>query len=134
MSELSIVKGANAPDLLEHTIGEALARAVRQWPKAEALVSVHQEVRWTWEEFGRRVDGLAKGLLSLGLEPGERVGVWAPNCVEWTLTQFATAKAGLIQVNINPAYRLSEVEYTLKKVGVKVLVAAEKFKSSDYVG
>ena len=90
-------------------------------------------VRWTYEEFGRRVDELARGLMSLGLERGDRVGVWAPNCAEWTLTQFATAKAGLIQVNVNPAYRLSELEYTLTKVGVKALVAAASFKTSDYV-
>jgi fatty-acyl-CoA synthase len=134
MGELSLVKGATTPALLEHTIGEALDRAVKRWPAAEALVSVHQGIRWTWAEFGRRVDALAAGLLSLGLDPGDRVGVWAPNCAEWTLVQFATARAGLIQVNINPAYRLSEIEYTLKKVGVKVLVSAEKFKTSNYAG
>jgi fatty-acyl-CoA synthase len=91
-------------------------------------------MRWTWKEFGGLVDDLATGLIALGLEKGDRVGVWAPNCAEWTLVQFATARAGMIQVNINPAYRLSEVEYTLKKVGVKALVCAEKFKTSDYVG
>ncbi|MDZ4762860.1 MAG: AMP-binding protein [Alphaproteobacteria bacterium] len=130
----SLVQGAATPALLEHTIGEALARAVAQWPDQDALVSVHQGTRWSWQEFGGRVDALAAGFLAMGLEPGDRVGVWAPNCAEWTLVQFATAKAGLIQVNINPAYRISEVEYTLNKVGVKALVAAEKFKSSDYVG
>ncbi|MBI1358781.1 MAG: AMP-binding protein [Alphaproteobacteria bacterium] len=134
MSQLSKVAGATVPALLEHTIGEALDRAVRSWPKSEALVSVHQDIRWSWAEFGQRVEAVAAGLLSLGLNPGDRVGVWAPNCAEWTLVQFATAKAGLIQVNINPAYRLSEIEYTLKKVGVKVLVSAERFKSSDYAG
>src|ERR1700761_1172205 len=103
MSELSLVKGETSPALLEHTIGEALERAVKHWPKAEALVSAHQGIRWTWAEFGQRVDTLAAGLLSLDLKPGDRVGVWAPNCAEWTLVQFATAKAGLIQVNINPA-------------------------------
>jgi fatty-acyl-CoA synthase len=134
MVELSLVRGASEPSLLEHTIGEALVRAARQWPKQEALVSVHQGIRWTYEEFAARVDQLAAGFLALGLKPGERVGVWAPNCAEWTLVQFATARVGLIQVNINPAYRLSEVEYTLKKVGVKALVCTEKFKSSEYVG
>jgi fatty-acyl-CoA synthase len=129
---LSHVRGEAAPALLEYTIGEALARTMRTWPKAEALVSVHQGVRWTWAEFGARVDALAAGFLAMGLEPGDRVGVWAPNCAEWTLAQFATARVGLIQVNINPAYRLSEVEYTLNKVGVKALVAAERFKSSRY--
>ncbi len=124
MAQLSMVAGATVPALLEHTIGEALDRAVKRWPDAEALVSAHQDIRWTWAEFGQRVDAVAAGLLTLGLNPGDRVGVWAPNCAEWTLVQFATAKAGLIQVNINPAYRLSEIEYTLKKVGVKVLVSA----------
>src|SRR5215217_3434125 len=126
----SLVRGAHNPTLLEHTIGEALDLAVRRWPDVEAVVSVHQGVRWTWAEFGRRVDAFAAGLLALGLEPGDRVGVWGPNSAEWTLAQFATARAGLIQVNINPAYRLSELEYTLVKVGVKCLIAAEKLKTS----
>jgi fatty-acyl-CoA synthase len=131
---LSHVRGEYEPALLEYTIGEALIRAAAQWPKQEALVSVHQGIRWTYEDLATRVDQLAAGLLALGLKPGDRLGVWAPNCAEWTLTQFATARVGIIQVNINPAYRLSEVEYTLKKVGVKALVCAEKFKTSDYVG
>ena len=125
--------GATTPALLEHTIGEALDLAVARWPDAEALVSRHQGIRWTWREFARRADDLAAGLLALGLEPGDRVGVWAPNCAEWTLAQFATARVGMIQVNINPAYRLSEVEYTLKKVGVKALISADRFKTSEYV-
>ncbi len=133
-SQLSIVRGATTPALLEHTIGEALDRAIARWPNQEALVSVHQGIRWTYEQFGHQIDRLAAGLLALGLKPGDRVGVWAPNCAEWTLAQFATARVGLIQVNINPAYRLSEVEYTLNKVGVKALVCAERFKTSDYVG
>jgi len=133
MPSPSLVIGATEPPLLEHTIGEALARAAALWPDAEALVSVHQGIRWTWAEFARRVDALAAGLLALGLAPGDRLGVWSPNCAEWTLTQFATARAGIIQVNINPAYRTSELEYTLQKVGVKALVCAERFKTSDYV-
>jgi len=134
MTQLSLVRGAAEPALLEYTIGEALLRAAAQWPGQEALVSVHQGIRWTYEQFSNEVDRLAAGFLALGLKPGDRVGVWAPNCAEWTLVQFATARVGLIQVNINPAYRLSEVEYTLNKVGVKALVCAEKFKTSDYVG
>ena len=130
----SYVRGATTPALLEHTIGEALSRAAAQWPDREALVSVHQGIRWTYADFLARVDRLAAGLLTLGLRPGDRVGMWGPNCAEWALVQFATARIGLIQVNINPAYRLSEVEYTLNKVGVKVLVCAERFKTSDYVG
>ena len=129
----SYVAGTTDLPLIEDTIGAMLDRAVSRWPEREALVSVEQGVRWTYEEFGRRVDELARGLMSLGLERGDRLGVWAPNCAEWTLTQFATAKAGLIQVNVNPAYRLSELEYTLTKVGVKALVAAASFKTSDYV-
>jgi fatty-acyl-CoA synthase len=134
MPQPSLVRGAHEPPLLETTIPQALARAVELWPDREALVSVHQNIRWTWADFARRIDELAAGLLNLGLERGDRVGVWAPNCAEWTLTQFATAQAGLIQVNINPAYRLSELEYTLNKVEVKALVCAERFKTSDYVG
>ncbi len=131
---VSLVRGAEAPPLLEHTIGEALALAARRWPDAEALVSAHQGVRWTWSDLLTRADAFAAGLLALGLEPGDRVGVWGPNSAEWALAQFATARAGLIQVNINPAYRLSELEYTLNKVGVRALICAEAFKTSDYVG
>ena len=130
---MSHVKGALEPPLIEATIGDMLDRAVASWPDAEALVSVHQGIRWTWSEFARRVDRLAAGLLALGLERGDRVGIWAPNCAEWTLVQFATARAGLIQVNINPAYRTVELEQALNKVGVRMLIAAERFKSSDYV-
>jgi fatty-acyl-CoA synthase len=129
----SVVVGAAEPPLLEHTIGQALALAAQRWPDAEALVSRHQGVRLTWKEFARQVDAFAAGLLALGLEPGDRVGVWAPNCAEWTIAQFATARAGLIQVNINPAYRTSELDYTLAKVGVKALVCAARFKTSDYL-
>jgi fatty-acyl-CoA synthase len=130
--ESSHVKGATTPPLFEDTIGQALKQAARQWPEREALVSVHQNVRWTFEELERRAIDFACGLLSLGLERGDRVGIWAPNCAEWALTQFATAKIGLILVNINPAYRVGELEYTLNKVGVKALVIAERFKTSDY--
>ena len=133
MSQFSLVRGVTEPALLEHTIGEALLRAARTWPMQEALVSVHQGIRWTYEQFSDAVDRLAAGFLALDLQRGDRVGVWAPNCAEWTLVQFATARVGLIQVNINPAYRLSEVEYTLNKVGVKALVCAENFKTSHYV-
>ncbi len=94
----------------------------------------HQQVRWSYAELKRRVDAFAAGLLALGLVPGDRVGIWSPNNAEWVVTQFATAKAGLILVNINPAYRLSELDYALNKVGCKALVTADHFKSSDYVG
>ena len=84
--------------------------------------------------MGEKVDAFAAGLLALGLKPGERVGIWSPNTAQWVVTQFATAKAGLIMVNINPAYRLSEVEYALNKVGCRALVTATRFKTSDYIG
>ena len=129
---LSHVRGAGAPPLIEHTIGEALARAAAQWGERDAVVSVAQDIRWSFAELLARTDALASGLLSLGLEPGDRIGIWSPNCAEWTLTQFAAARAGLILVTINPAYRLSEVEYTINKVGLSALVAAESFKTSAY--
>ena len=131
---LSHVRGSATPPLREDTIGEALAEAARLWPDRQALVSVHQGVRLTFAELAARADALAAGLLALGLEPGDRIGIWSPNKAEWALTQFAAARAGLILVTINPAYRLSEVEYTINKVGVKALVCAEQLKTSDYVG
>jgi fatty-acyl-CoA synthase len=133
-ANLSWVKGADTPPLTEDTIGVALDKAAARWGDAEALVSSAQGIRWSWAELAARADAIAAGLLALGLAPGERVGVWSPNNAEWVVTQFAAAKAGLILVTINPAYRLSELEYTLNKVGVKALVAAERFKTSDYVG
>ena len=133
MSEgFSHVIGAAAPPLLSGTIGQALDAAAKRWGEREALVSAHQSIRWTWRELHARAEAFAAGLLSLGLEPGDRVGIWSPNKAEWTLVQFAAAKAGLVLVTINPAYRLSEVEYTLNKVEVKALVAAEAFKTSLY--
>jgi fatty-acyl-CoA synthase len=128
----SHVKGDETPPLLEDSIGVVLTRAAERWPQTDALVVVEQGVRWSYAELERRVDEVAAGLLALGLKRGDRVGIWAPNCAEWTLTQFATARVGIIQVNINPAYRLAELEYTLTKVGVKALIAASSFKSSDY--
>ncbi|HEX5377140.1 MAG TPA: AMP-binding protein [Phenylobacterium sp.] len=127
-----IARGADHPPLREDTIGQALDEAARRWGDREAVVSVHQGIRWTYAELMLGAQKLAAGLLALGLEPGDRVGIWSPNKAEWALTQFACAKAGLILVTINPAYRLSEVEYTLNKVGVKALVAAESFKTSLY--
>ncbi|MGH7017687.1 MAG: AMP-binding protein, partial [Caulobacteraceae bacterium] len=128
------MKGPDHPALLEETIGGALDRAAAQWGDRLALVAVHQDVRWSWSELADRAHVLAAGLTDLGLAPGDRIGIWAPNCAEWVLTQLAAAKAGLILTTINPAYRTSEVEYALNKVGAKALVAAERFKSSDYAG
>ncbi|MGE0044582.1 MAG: AMP-binding protein [Hyphomonadaceae bacterium] len=130
---LAHVTGVDAPPLLETTIGQALEEAARKWPNREALVSVHQNIRWTFAELNARADALAAGLLALGLEPGERIGIWSTTNAEWALTQMAAAKAGFILVTINPAYRSAEVEYTLNKVGVKALVSAERFKTSEYL-
>ncbi|MBX3446691.1 MAG: AMP-binding protein [Parvibaculaceae bacterium] len=127
------VRGATTPSLREETIGTALKAAAEKWPETEALVSVHQGIRWTYTELNAKADALAAGLLALGLRRGDRLGIWSPNNAEWTLTQFATAKIGVILVNINPAYRLSELEYTLNKVGVAALVTPERFKTSEYV-
>ncbi|MDA1184947.1 MAG: AMP-binding protein [Acidobacteria bacterium] len=129
----SHVSGATDVPLIDETIPAAFARTVDRWGARNALVARHQGVRWTWAELAAEVDALAAGLLALGLEPGDRIGIWAPNCAEWTVTQLATARIGLILVNINPAYRLHELEYSLNKVECKALVTAHTFKSSDYV-
>ena len=131
---LSYAKGATETPLLDHTIGQALDLAAQRWPDALALVSRHQGIRWTWSDLKAQADAVACGLLSHGLKRGDRVGIWAPNCAEWTVIQFATAKAGLVLVTINPAYRVSEVEYALNKVGCVALVTAAAHKTSDYVG
>src|SRR5664280_1079738 len=123
---------ADAP-LLGDTIGRSLDRAVQRWGNREALVSPSHGVRWSWQEFSERVEALAAGFLALGLERGARIGVWSLNRPEWTLTQFAAAKAGLILVTINPAYRLSELEFALAKVGCTALVTATAFKTSNYM-
>src|ERR1700684_1683471 len=123
---------ADAP-LLGETIGHSLDRAVRRWGKREALVSPSHGVRWSWKQLTERVDALAAGLLALGLERGARIGIWSLNRPEWTLTQFAAAKAGLILVTINPAYRLSELEFAAHKVGCAAIVSATAFKTSNYM-
>ncbi len=130
----SFVSGAAQQPLMFLTIGQALEQAAKQWPTRDALVVCQQSVRMDYRGLNAAVDALAAGLLTLDLEPGDRIGIWSPNRAEWVLTQFATAKAGLILVNINPAYRLAELEYALNQVECKALVIAERFKSSDYVG
>ena len=132
-TRLSFVSGASTKPLIYRTIGNALQVTAETYPEQEALVVCHQDVRWTYQELNRRVDDFAAGLIALGFEPGDRVGVWAPNCAEWVIAQFATARAGLIQVNINPAYRTHELEYVLNKVSCKGLITANRFKSSDYI-
>jgi fatty-acyl-CoA synthase len=130
----SYVCGTSNQPLLYRTVGQLLDDARVQWPERLALVSRHQQVRLTYAELGARVDAFAAGLVALGLKPGDRIGIWSPNTLEWVITQFATAKAGLILVNINPAYRLAELEYALNKVECTALVTASTFKSSDYLG
>jgi fatty-acyl-CoA synthase len=129
----SYVHGASATPLIGETIGVHFDRIVDRFPGHDALVVRHQKIRWNWRELQERVDAFASGLLALGLEPGERVGIWSPNNAEWAVAQFATAKAGLILVNINPAYRTSELDYALNKAGCAALVTAARFKSSDYL-
>jgi fatty-acyl-CoA synthase len=131
---LSYVHGAVGVPLIGETIGANFDRAVERWGERPALIVRQQGVRWNYRELGEKVDAFAAGLIALGLHPGERVGIWSPNNAEWVITQFATAKAGLILVNINPAYRLSELEYALNKVGCRALITATTFKTSDYVG
>lgn len=129
----SRVKGPTDVDLLEETIPELLARAAARHGQREALVFPEHEVRLTYAEFAAAVDRLATGLLDLGIARGDRVGIWAPNRPEWVLTQFATARIGAILVNVNPAYRAGELEYALRRVGIRCLILADRFKTSNYV-
>jgi fatty-acyl-CoA synthase len=129
---LSYAHGAAETPLLGETIGANLERTVARFPASDAVVSRHQGVSFTYAELNEGVDRLARALMAAGLEPGDRLGIWSPNCVEWLMLQFATAKAGVILVNINPAYRTSELEYALNQSGCRVLVSASSFKTSDY--
>jgi fatty-acyl-CoA synthase len=128
----SYASGVSLTPLLGDTIGDNLDRTARAFPHREALIDRPSGRRWTYAELTAEVDALALGLLELGIAKGDRVGIWAPNRAEWTLTQYATAKLGAILVTINPAYRSHELEYVLRQAGIKLLVAAEKFKTSDY--
>ena len=130
---LSQVWGATDTALCNDTVHAMLDHALQRWPQQEAAVFAEQGVRWTWQQLHQQVQWAAAGLLGLGVRAGDRVGIWAPNRAEWLVTQFATARIGAILVNINPAYRLSELEYTLNKAGVSVLVSAEAFKTSHYL-
>jgi fatty-acyl-CoA synthase len=130
----SFVCGSSDQPLIYTTVGEAFDHTVATWGERDAIVVRHQGIRWNYRQLGEAVDAFAGGLLGLGLQAGDRVGIWSPNNVEWVITQFATAKLGLILVNINPAYRTSELTYTLQKVGCKALILASRFKSSDYIG
>ncbi|TCW81085.1 AMP-binding protein [Burkholderia sp. SRS-46] len=130
---LSYVRGTTDVPLSEATIGQFLRETAARFPDRPAVVFREQRVRWTWRAFADEVDALAAGLAALGIGKGDRVGIWSPNRSEWLLTQFATARIGAILVNLNPAYRLAELEYALNKVGCTAVITAERFKSSGYV-
>ena len=132
--DASYVSGPATIPLLGETIGHCLNRTAAAYPDHEALVSCHQGLRYTYRQLRAEVDRAARGLLALGVERGDRVGIWSPNRAEWMLTQYAAAKVGAILVNVNPAYRLRELEYALHQSGISVLVLARRFRTTDYVG
>ena len=134
MSEalLSHTRGETSPALISMTIGDKFDEIVAAYPDNDALVVRHQGLRWSYREFRQQVDTCARALLTLGLRKGDRIGIWSPNNAQWTTLQFATAKIGAILVNINPSYRLHELEYALNHSGTRMLVIAERFKQSDY--
>jgi fatty-acyl-CoA synthase len=134
MDDGSYTCGISAFPLLGITIGDMLNRIAHRFPDSEAVVSVHQDIRWTYREFLSQVNALARGLMALGVEKGDRVGIWAMNHAEWIQVQFATAKIGAIMVNINPAYRTYELEYVLRQAEIQTLILQGRFKTSDYVG
>src|SRR3954452_10983901 len=129
----SYAQGAAQQPLLGQTIGESLETTAARFADREALVVRHQGVRMTYAQLDAEVDRLARALIGAGFAKGDRIGIWAPNCAEWVLTQFATAKAGVILVNVTPAYRTSELEYALRQSGCRMLICAPEFKGSDYV-
>lgn len=128
----AIDSGATDTPLIEQTIGDNLAATVARFPDREALVVPHQEIRQTWTEFAATVDAVAKGLMARGIEKGDRVGMWSPNFAEWAYIQYATAKVGAIQVNVNPAYRTNELEYAMKQAGCRMLVTRTEYLTSGY--
>ncbi|NCC34884.1 MAG: AMP-binding protein, partial [Chloroflexia bacterium] len=128
----SYVSGTSTQPLLGETIGACFDRIAARFPANEALVCCAQGLRYTYAELKTEVDRCARGLMALGLVKGDRVGIWAPNRAEWAITQFATAKVGLILVNINPAYRLHELEYALSQSGCRLVIIAPQFRTSDY--
>lgn len=131
---MSYVSGLADTPLSEATISGLLAVAAAQWPDRPAVVFREQDVRWTWAQFKAEVDRLAAGLSALGLQRGDRLGIWSPNRAEWLVTQFATARIGVIRVNINPAYRLAELGYALNASGCRAIVSAERLRTSMYAG
>src|SRR6516225_6504605 len=131
-ARLSYSHGASPNSLLGETIGDNLLRIAARHPGREVLVDVPSGRRWTYAQFDGDTDALARGLIAQGIEAGDRVGIWSPNCAEWVLLQYATAKAGVVLVNINPAYRSHEVGYVLRQSGIRLLVSAVSFKTSNY--
>jgi fatty-acyl-CoA synthase len=129
----SYVSAPSDVPLLGETIGQCLDRITNAFGTHEAVVSCHQNIRYTYSQLHREVERVARALLALGIERGDRVGIWSPNCAEWLITQYAVAKAGGILVNVNPAYRLRELEYALRQSEVSVLIAARRFRNADYV-
>src|SRR5690554_304225 len=130
--QLSYVSGTSERPLIGMTIGDLFDQTVTSFPNNDALISRHQNLRYTYKELQEEVNRCARGLLKMGVTKGERVGIWSPNNAQWCITQFATAKIGVVLVNINPAYRLSELEYALKQSGCRWLICADAFKTSDY--
>ncbi len=128
----SYTSGVAEKPLLGMTIGDMLDRTAQQYPNNEALVCLHQDIRWTYQEFVDKVNEAARAFLAIGVQKGDRVGIWSPNRYEWTVTQFATAKVGAILVNINPSYGVHELQYALNLAGISVLVTADSFKTSNY--
>jgi len=128
----SYTSGTSESPLLGMTIGDMLDRTAEKYPDNEALVCLHQDIRWTYEEFVKKVNEAARAFMAIGVKRGDRVGIWSPNRYEWTVTQFATAKIGAILVNINPAYGLHELQYALNLAGITTLVTADSFKASNY--
>ena len=129
----SYLHGVSEMPLVGMTVGQLLEQRAASYPDNDALVVPYQNLRWSYTDLNRKAEEMAAGLLALGLEPGDRVGIWAPNMAEWVVVQFATAKSGLILVNINPAYRLAELEYALNQTGVRALITVPTFKTSDYI-
>src|SRR5262245_30872781 len=129
----SYVSGPSHLPLLGETLGQCLDRTATLFPDRDALVSCHQNQRFTYRQLREEVERIARGLLAAGVERGDRIGIWSPNRTEWMITQYASAKLGAILVNVNPAYRLRELEHALRNSGVSVLITARRFRNTDYV-
>ncbi len=132
MTQPSYTRGRQDRPLLTQTIGQAFDATVARLGEQEALVARHQRLRYSWRQLAEQVESCARALMALGIETGDRVGIWAPNCAQWCILQVATAKVGAILVNVNPAYRVGELEYVLRQSGCSWLVCADAFKHSDY--